>query len=127
MYINKLERREAKRNFNGLPDIDGEFDTVQIEIEVPLHSIQVKDFYEFMKKYPKTEANPYSNDDMPTHMGDCISDYLKTLVDEGSLKSFFGGDFMSTDSLSLHPWTFHLKESKFNFEAKYKVESEAPF
>lgn len=124
MYINKLERRVV----DGISQLEyEEKDSVEIEIEVPLYTIKVKDFYEFMKKYPKTEANPYSNDDMPTNMEECISDYLRTLVDPQQLKSFFAGDFMSTDYLNLHPWRTKLHQKNFSVEFKYRVESEAPF
>lgn len=125
MYINKLERRVV----DGMSKLEyEEKDSVEIEIEVPLYTIKVQDFYEFMKKYPKTEDNEYSGDGkIPTNMGDCISDYLRTLVDPQQLKSFFAGDFMSTDYLSLHPWRTNLHQKNFSVEFKYQVESEAPF
>lgn len=129
MYINKLERKVGQRpyddegNFTG----HGEPDSVAIEIQVPLYTIKVQDFYEFMKKYPKSEDNPYSEDKLPTNMMDCLSDYLQTLVDEDKLKEFFGGQYTAPEYISLKSWTSRLQESNLNGEFKYAVEQEGPF
>ena len=129
MYINKLEKRRGESpTFQEGRFIGNEVpDSVQIEIEVPLHTIEVKDFYEFMKKYPKAGDNPYSDDKLPTNMLDCLTDYLQTLVDEHKLKEFFGGQHTEPEYISLKNWTSRLQENRLNGEFKYAVELDGPF
>lgn len=128
MRITRMEVIKREKPF----DAQYNTDLVEIDVAVPLYTILVDDFYEFLKKFPKTLKDDYG-DEYKTSVNEALQEYVLLKQDEEQILEFYCG---KDNDIKYHKLeyahetflkgTYH-NDREVTFTYRWYVNTEAPF
>lgn len=128
MRITRMEVIKREKPF----DAQYNTDIVEIDVSVALYTLLVEDFYEFLKKFPKTLKDDYG-DEYKTSINEALQEFVLLKQNEQDILEFYCGKGNDTKYYKLeYAHEAYLKGTPTNdrevtFTYRWYVNTEAPF